>query len=99
MNLADQFHRQTGSRLAPRGIGKVALRQVSHRRAGNVAVRNLLNKEPQGIARRESGVAERKIAGAGQLIDPIREEKIIRAVANASQSKIESSHPWPPVEE
>jgi hypothetical protein len=98
MNLADQFHRQTGSRLAPGGIGKVALRQVSHRRTGNVALCDLLNKEPQRIAGRESGVAERKIAGAGQLINPIR-QKIMRVVANASQSKIERSHPWPPVEE
>jgi hypothetical protein len=35
--------------------------------------------------------------GQRQLIDPLWQEKIISAIANAGKGEIELSHPWPPV--
>ena len=58
---------------------------------------NLLNEEANGIARREGGVAERVTLSQRQLIDPLWQEKIISAIANAGKGEIERSHPWPPV--
>jgi len=36
--------------------------------------------------------------GVSELIDSLRDQKMIRAITDARQSLIERCHPWPPVE-
>jgi hypothetical protein len=72
---------------------------MTHRRAGDVAMGDLLNEQTQGVARRQRGVAKPMLLLPRQLIDPLGQEKIIRAITHETKSLIERSHPWPPVEE
>jgi hypothetical protein len=98
MHALNEFDGQACPRLAPGGVGEILLGQMPHRGTGDVAVGDLLNEKPQGISRREGGVAELNIAGTRELIYERRLEKIIRAITNAGKGEIERSHPWPPVE-
>jgi phage portal protein BeeE len=97
MHLLDQLHWQSLPRLAPGRVGELKTRQMIHRRAGNIPTGNLLGKEPQRVAGRESGVSKKISAHSGKLIDASRKKMMIHIMPNASQSLIERCHPWPPV--
>ena len=99
MRLLDQFQRQAGAGLTPGGIGELLPGQMPHRRAGDIPMGHLLDKEPQGVAGGKGGVAKEDVLATGQLIDTLRQQKIIRAIMYACQGKIERCHPWPPVKE
>ena len=77
MDLFNEFDGQPSPRLTPSRVGEVFVSQMPHRRAGDIAVRDLPHEQPQGVAGREDGVAERNRVGTGKLIDTSRQEKII----------------------
>ena len=86
VHAGDHFNRQTRPRGAPRRVGEVPPGQMTHRGAGDIAVRDLLREQPQRLTGREQTPTKTKLAGAGQLIDTIGREKMIRRpVANAGQ--------------
>jgi hypothetical protein len=85
MHLLDQLDRQALARLAPGRVGERFARQMPHRRAGNVALRDLLDKPAQRIAGCENGVAEGMIQPTCQLIDAITNQKFTSVLSHACQ--------------
>ena len=88
MDTLNQPQRQACPRLTPGGIGKILVGQMAHRRTGDIAVGDLLNKKPKRVAGRERGVAEEMALSQRQLIDPLRQEKIVRAIANVTEGEM-----------
>ena len=76
VGLFDVLDRQPRASLAPRRIGEVLAGQMSHRRAGDVAVSDLLNEQPERAIRREL-THPRRSSGRGELIVTRQVGKIV----------------------